>query len=123
MRKLFLRNFLPIIIIYLFFNLSGCSKEGKGYETIKASGFIEAREIDIRSEVNGKIIKLDFEEGDRFKEGDILCLIDKEKLELQLKQAESYAKETAAKLSLLRRGLRREEVDRAKIFVDELREK
>ncbi|OGL44733.1 MAG: hypothetical protein A2149_07735, partial [Candidatus Schekmanbacteria bacterium RBG_16_38_11] len=82
-----------------------------------------AREVDIRSEVSGKIVKLDFEEGDVFKNGETLCLIDKEKPELQLKEAEAAAGGMAAKLALLQRGLRTEEVDKARIFVNELKEK
>ena len=123
MKKFLFKIFCLILICYLNIQISGCENTEKNADRITASGFIEAREVDIRSEVSGKIVKLGFEEGDVFKNGETLCLIDKEKPEFQLKEAEAAAGGMAAKLALLKRGLRTEEVDKARIFVAELREK
>ena len=123
MTRFFVKIIFLLITANLFLYVYGCNKPENNHNAIKASGFIEAREIDIRSEISGKIVSLNFEEGDKFKKGELICLIDKEKLEFQLKQAEAKVEETMAGLSLLKSGLRKEEIDRAKNLVQELTEK
>lgn len=123
MTRLFVKILFLFSIVNLFIYISGCDRSENNRNSIKASGFIEAREIDIRSEISGKIVSLDFEEGDKFKKDEIICMIDREKLEFQLKQAEAKVDETMARLSLFKRGLREEEVDKAKNLFQELTEK
>ncbi|OGL40923.1 MAG: hypothetical protein A3C43_09780 [Candidatus Schekmanbacteria bacterium RIFCSPHIGHO2_02_FULL_38_11] len=123
MIRFFIKILFLFVSVNLFLYISGCSKTENSYNPIKASGFIEAREVDIRSEISGKIVSLGFEEGDKFKKDEMLCMIDREKLEFQLKQAEAKVGEIRARLSLLKRGLRKEEIDKAKNLVQELTEK
>jgi len=59
-------------------------------EKIYYTGLIEAREkIIITPEVSGKIAKINVEEGDRVKKGDVLAELDTRTVRLQLQQAEA----------------------------------
>jgi HlyD family secretion protein len=70
-----------IILITLF--LVSCSENQD-----KADGYgnFEATEVIVSSESTGKIISLNLEEGDTFKKGDIVGIIDTVQLKLQLEQ-------------------------------------
>lgn len=81
---------------------------------MESTGSIEATQIDIRSEVGGRILKLHFDEGDRIKPEDVLAEIDHEKLDYELKNAQARVKELGARLLLLQRGFRDAEVRKAK---------
>lgn len=77
---------LTIIILILFFMMSGCKKSELKYD---AAGTFEATDIILSSEVNGKIIRFDANEGDEIKEGQVVVKMDTVNLNLQKEQAES----------------------------------
>ena len=101
------KQLLIIIAILL-----GCSPNNSGI--VESTGSLEATQIDIRSEVGGRILKLHYDEGDRVRPGDILAEIDHEKLDYELSNAQARVKELEARLLLLLRGFRDEEVQKAK---------
>lgn len=64
-------------------------------ESIKATGTVLANEeVDIRSEISGRIVKLSFKEGDYVKKGTTLIKIFDDDLQAQLKKLE-YSKKLA----------------------------
>jgi multidrug resistance efflux pump len=65
---------------------------------IEASGTIEAREVTVSSELGGKLIKVNKEEGDHVKKGQLLAEIESEMVQVQVKQAEAGVE--IAKLNL-----------------------
>jgi len=101
-----------VVIITSFMLLpAGCDRNGANL--IESTGTIEATEVDIRAEASGKILKLNFDEGDWVTRGDILAEIDHEKLDIQLAEAKARLAEADARLTLLVKGLRDKEVQRA----------
>lgn len=91
--------------------LAGCSRDSANL--IESTGTIEATEVDIRAEASGKILALNYDEGDWVKAGDVLADIDHEKLDIELAQAKARLAEADARLALLVKGLRDKEVERA----------
>jgi HlyD family secretion protein len=81
---------------------------------IESTGTIEATEVDIRTEASGRILALNYDEGDWVKKGDILAEIDHEKRDIQLSQANAQLAGAEAKLAMLIKGLRDKEVERAR---------
>jgi HlyD family secretion protein len=81
---------------------------------IESTGTVEATEVDLRSEASGKILALYFDEGNWVKKGDVIAEIDHEKLDIELAQAKARLAETEAQLTLLIKGLRDKEVERAR---------
>jgi len=95
-----------IILLY------GCNRGNPNL--IESTGTIEATEVDIRSEASGKILALYFDEGDWVKKGDVIAEIDHEKRDIELSQAKARLAEAEAQLTLLIKGLRDKEVERAR---------
>ncbi len=81
-----MRNRIYYNFVILLFTFISCTKPGE--RSLKSSGTVEIIEVDIASEVPGRIEKINVEEGDRVKRGDVLIILKKEKYKLQLLQAE-----------------------------------
>ena len=106
-----LTKHLVVCITFLGFICNGCNPGTPNL--IESTGTIEATEVDIRSEASGKTLALHFNEGDWVKKGDIIAEIDHEKLDIELAQAKAKLAEAKAQLTLLIKGLRDKEVERA----------
>jgi len=91
--------------------LAGCRRDSTNL--IESTGTIEATEVDIRAEATGTIVSLNVDEGDWVKRGDLLGEIDREKLDIELARAKAGLAEADARLTLLIKGLRDKEVERA----------
>jgi HlyD family secretion protein len=102
---------LVISLICFIIFLYGCNRSNSNL--IESTGTIEATEVDIRSEASGKILALHFDEGNWVKKGDVIAEIDHEKLDFELAQAKAQLAEAEAHLTLLIKGLRDKEVERA----------
>jgi len=99
-------NFV-LIIIFVFY--AGCSSKEDNSE-ITASGTIETVNVTVSSKSAGQIKKLNFNEGDRVKSGDLLVELDHDLLDIQLRQAESGVDLANAQLKLLKSGARKEDI-------------
>ncbi|MBN2107922.1 MAG: efflux RND transporter periplasmic adaptor subunit [Deltaproteobacteria bacterium] len=86
---------------------------------MESTGTIEATQVDIRSEVAGRILNLAFDEGDRVKPGDVLASIDHEKMDLELQNAQGRLQEAQARLDQLQSGFRKEDVRKAQEALQE----
>ena len=105
-------KYLTICIIALNILLYGCNRGNPNL--IESTGTIEATEVDIRSEASGKILTLHFDEGDWVKKRDVIAEIDHVKLDIELARAKAQLAEVEAQLTLLIKGLRDKEVERAR---------
>ncbi len=99
------------LTIILLLQPAACNRTSSNL--IESTGTIEATEVDIRAEAAGKILKLNYDEGDWVRRGDVLADIDHEKLDFQLAEAKARLAEADARLTLLVKGLRDKEVQRA----------
>lgn len=91
--------------------LLGCSHTAEN--SIEASGTIEGTDVNISSEVTGKIKAVRVEEGTPVSKGDTLALIDDADYQLQLQQAEANAAAADAQYRLAVEGSRKEDIIQA----------
>jgi HlyD family secretion protein len=78
-----------LLILALAAGLTSC---GKDSDKADASGTFEANEVVVSSEIAGKIISFDIEEGQAFPKDKVVGVIDAEQLELQKEQVEASIK-------------------------------
>jgi HlyD family secretion protein len=107
-----MRYAFPLLFIALaIVSMHGCSRrEGSN---IEASGTIEGTDVNISSEVAGKISAVRVEEGTRVARGDTLALINDADYQLQLQQAEANAAAADAQYRLAVEGSRKEDIIQA----------
>ncbi len=98
-----------IVSLLLIFLIS-CSDNRKS-PTFETSGTVEAREIILSSEVNGKVISVNFDEGSKVDSGFVLCQIDTELVYQRYLEAKSQAEALFSQYQLLLKGARTEEIE------------
>ncbi len=113
MRKHFFILLMPILFL-------SCSDE-KFNEVIQSSGIVEAREVIVSSEVAGKIIKINFDEGSRVDSGFVLCQVDTELTYQRYLEAKSQAEALFSQYQLLLKGARAEEIEAMEEIVNRAR--
>ncbi|RKD91062.1 HlyD family secretion protein [Mangrovibacterium diazotrophicum] len=87
------------LLLLLVVMASACNN---GDQTSDAYGNFEADETIISSEVAGKLIRFDGEEGRQVKVGDVLAIIDSSTVNLQIQQLQAQMKAVAVKKVNLR---------------------
>jgi HlyD family secretion protein len=98
---------LTISVISL--TLLSCG-DGSNKNLIEASGNIEATNIIVSSQVNGKIISILKDEGTKVSAGDTIMIIDPSTYKMQLSGAEASLAASEAQLELLKIGSRKEDI-------------
>ena len=96
------------IFVSLLISFQCRNDEGAKAGQIEVSGLIEAIDTDVRAQVQGEIISMNVDEGQTVHKGEILCLLDSEKLLIQLKQLEASLEGTRSKLKLYKKGTKKE---------------
>jgi multidrug efflux pump subunit AcrA (membrane-fusion protein) len=84
---------------------------------IRASGFIEVRQVEVAPEVSGRIARLLVDEGDAVQEGDLLAEIDAALLDADMAEAEAAVRLAQAHLARVEAGARAEEIELARSMV------
>jgi len=92
---------------------SAACNRGAGPGTPRASGYVEATEVRVASEVGGRVIEMKVAEGDRVAAGAVVARIDTADTDLALRRAEAERAQAEAQLALLRAGSRPEDVRQA----------
>lgn len=108
---------LSFALLPIFF--LSCNKGSNKSEAIEASGLIEAVETEIRAKVQGEVKEIYAKEGDKIKKGDLLCLVDDEKLLIQLSQVRAGLEGARSKLELFKKGTKKELIAMAKSQLEE----
>lgn len=103
------RIIAAITILGMF--VVGCSNGDKNI--IEASGTIEGTDVNIGTEVAGKVKAVRVEEGARVAKGDTLLIIDDADYRIQLRSAEANAAAADAQYRLALEGARREDLTQA----------
>ena len=104
-----------LVIAHLM--LAGCTAEQPS-NTLRVSGQVEATEIQVSSEVGGRILELRVAEGDRVNPGDIIARLDTRDGELQIQRSRADRAAAIAQLRLLEAGSRAEDIRQAQAQVD-----
>ncbi len=101
-----------IALLIAVIALAGCNNNRDG--AITASGVIEATEVTVNAKLGGEITKLAVNEGAEVRKGDLLASIDRENLDIQLRQADANVQSASAQFRLAKRGPRDEDIRLAK---------
>jgi HlyD family secretion protein len=114
MKKIY-RSIIPIILIVILLPVftTGCGKK----TDLELSGTIEATQLEASSEVAGRVLRLEKDEGDAIKLGDVLAVLDSSMQELTVKQQQAVINLKEAKLEELKAGTRPQQLDQAKASV------
>lgn len=102
-----MKNLLKLTLYLITIVLISC--DGDKINKLEYSGNIECNNIIISSQSMGKIEALFFDEGDIVKIGDTLAIIEHEKLDLQIVQAEAGKNAILAQIKMLKVGARKED--------------
>jgi HlyD family secretion protein len=101
------RHFSELLIAAAML-VTGCSKTAD--DRIEASGTIEGTDINIGSEVSGRVREVRVEEGTRVNQGDTLAIIDDIDYQIQLRQALANQAAAEAQYLVAAEGSRKEDV-------------
>jgi HlyD family secretion protein len=92
---------------------AGC-RLGDGEGPPRASGYVEATEVQVAPEVGGRIVDLAVAEGDRVEVGAVIARLSTAGAELAIRRAQADRAQAAAQLRLLQAGARPEEIRQAR---------
>jgi HlyD family secretion protein len=108
-------NLLSVIgLIFLQVSLISCQKKETALSEIEVSGIIEAVKTEIKAQAQGEVRQILVQEGQKVKKGDLLCLLDDEKLRIQLAQVKAGQDAAQARLRLAKMGTKKEMIAVAK---------
>jgi HlyD family secretion protein len=102
----------PGILLLALAAVSACNRGGAAAAP-RASGYVEATEVQVASEVGGRLLEMKAVEGARVTAGDVIARIDTADTDLALRRAEAERAQADAQLALLRAGSRAEDVRQA----------
>lgn len=84
-------------------------------EFVTAKGIVESEEeIEIGSQVPGRILRVAVDEGDRIKKGQIMVILDSSKVSERVRMTEAMLREAEARLRELKAGYRPEDIEMAR---------
>ncbi|HEY6509088.1 MAG TPA: HlyD family efflux transporter periplasmic adaptor subunit [Vicinamibacterales bacterium] len=97
--------------------LLGCSPAAPTND-LRASGYVEATEITVASEVGGRLLEVGVKEGDRVAAGDVVARLDTRDVTLQMARVRADRAVAEAQLRLVEVSARVEDVRYAQAQVD-----
>jgi HlyD family secretion protein len=86
---------------------------------LMASGFVEADEASVMTELGGRIVMLHADEGDEVTGGQVLVELDSSLLRSQIEMAEAELAVAEATLAQVKAGVRKETLDHAQAMVEQ----
>ncbi len=104
-----LKSFLAFLTLAICISCGNDDSESR----LEESGTVESLNITVSAQTSGKIVTINFDEGELVSNGDTLLIIDHELLEIHLNQATAAQNIAQAKLNLLIEGARKEDIQQA----------
>jgi HlyD family secretion protein len=95
----------------------GCGDEAPA-DRVRASGYVEATEVQVAPEVGGRLLDVRVDEGDRVAAGDLVARLDTADVDLAIARAAAERRQAEAELRLLEAGARAEDIRQAAAQVD-----
>ena len=92
--------------------LLACAKKPPA-DRIRVSGYVEATEVLVATEVGGRLLALNVSEGDHVKIGDVIAQLDTADITLALRRVTAERQGADAQLRLLVAGARQEDIRQA----------
>jgi HlyD family secretion protein len=108
--KLLLHRSLAVVAAAVL--ASACARETPA-DTVRASGYVEATEVQVSPQVGGRLLTLGVDEGDRVESGQLIAEIDTTDTLLALRRARAERDQAEAQLQLLLAGARVEDIGQA----------
>lgn len=105
-------------ICYLWWQYGPVAQRGLPPGKITATGTIEATEVDVSSEIGGRLDQLLTDEGRSVEKGDMLAKTDDSRIRAEVERAEAALKSARATLEDLEAGARLEELESARAGVE-----
>ncbi len=102
--------FLAILVFVISFIIIKNLKNKKEDEFIINSGNIEVKEINLAFKTIGRIIELQFEEGEKVKKDEIMARIESDEIEKELELKKAILEEAKIKYEELKKGAREQEI-------------
>ena len=100
------------LLVLATLSLAACSRPADG-PSARASGYVEATDVRVASEVGGRLLEVKVAEGDRVAAGDLVARIDTADAALSLRRAQADRDQAQAQLALLQAGSRPEDIRQA----------
>jgi HlyD family secretion protein len=100
------------LTLNLLLMTAACAPEAPA-DRIRASGYIEATEVQVAAEVGGRIVELSVAEGVRIEKDAVVARLDARDVELALRRARAERQQADAQRRLLLAGARPEEIRQA----------
>jgi len=110
MKRFIIFFFILILILVLIFLFNSRKKEK---DFLVLSGNIEVKEVNISFKIFGRIVELNFNEGDRVKKDDILAKIEESEILKEMELQKAILEEAKVKLEELKKGSREQEIKKA----------
>ena len=111
------RTFLaPALAVMAGLMLAACARRGP-LDRVRASGHVEATDVQIAAEVGGRLIELKVVEGNRVNTGDLVARLDTKDVELAVVRARAERQQADAQLRLLEAGARPQDIRQAEAQV------
>lgn len=95
----------------------GLTSQANAGEDSSASGFIEAEEVSMAAELQGRITRIAAKEGDYVQAGQVLVELDTDLLDTEVQQAQAKIATAKAQLAKIKAGVRAEEIAKAEAAV------
>lgn len=92
--------------------LAGCAADVPE-NSVRASGSVEATEVQVSSKVGGPLVEIKVAEGDRVTSGQLIARLDVTDTQLAIRRAETDRDQAVAQLRLLQAGARAEDIRQA----------
>jgi len=113
MKKTIKSPILTVLII-LFIGGMSCQKSPDTGSRVEVSGIIEAVKTEVRAQCQGEAEKILAKEGQKVNRGDLLCVVNADKLRIQMDQVKSGLDAAQARLRLAKIGTKKELIAVAK---------
>jgi membrane fusion protein YbhG len=97
--------------------LAGACAKQPPADRVRASGQVEATDVQVAAQVGGRLLELRVVEGDRIGSGDTVAVLDTADAQLALARSRADRDQADAQLRLLRAGARMEDVRQAEAQV------
>ena len=102
-----------IVVIVLIAAFAGACAPEPPADRVRASGHVEATDVQLAAQVGGRLLELRVAEGDRVKAGDAIARLDIADTQLALGRAQAEREQAEAQVRLLLAGARVEDIRQA----------
>ena len=104
---------MSVVVIALIGALAGACAPALPADRVRASGHVEATDVQLGAPVGGRLLELRVAEGDRVVAGDLVARLDTGDTQLALARAQAEREQAEAQLRLLLAGARAEDIRQA----------